>query len=382
MIRWFRKAIPDDWWLRIVAVIYLAPFFFNRWDGELGRIVLAIHWQLMVLCVTIYGCGRVATSHPVFRAGYRNWLRATPWTSKRPLPFGPIHLALQDLVVLGCWMLLEWRIFSEALAWRFLCLFLASYVAALGVALFATAERACGYLVGFGLGFVAYLWSDPAVATIAAVVAYAIGQVGLRFSLARFPWEENLWKAKSEILVTGGLARIRDVNLSWPLTYLAPRAPGLDAGIRLADALAVSGLVGWLWIAIGIHFPAAPETPFDPRLALAIVVGTAGIRLLVYTINHRPPVSLLGRLAAGRLKIPRHDKVYVAPLLALAVGAGLCYLQIRFDLNRLLTGASILASGLAIVLGMGPSLYDWWLTGNHSIRGKWLGNSGDVLQVG
>jgi hypothetical protein len=143
------------------------------------------------------------------------------------------------------------------------------------------------------------------------------------------------------------------------MAQLHPEA--VPAGISRTPALVLSLLAGWwcFWL---------PGEP-DARLLLLGLCSVMGIvvRLGRYLDGYRPPISLLGRLGTGRLIIPSYDHVLLAPAVAAmaAIGIPLAFgaagWNERLGLS-LATTATLLAS-----LGLGPTLAEWRLTGNHRL---------------
>ena len=62
------------------------PFFSMR-DAELEQMLAAV----VSMCAVMYALYRVLTTHPVMQNSYYQWLRGTPWTSRHPLPLGPVR---------------------------------------------------------------------------------------------------------------------------------------------------------------------------------------------------------------------------------------------------------------------------------------------------
>lgn len=67
---------------------------------------------LAIPCVgaALWGYLRLRMVHPALETPYRTWLRATPWSSGKPLPLGPAYLAVGDAVVAGAMsVFVYWR---------------------------------------------------------------------------------------------------------------------------------------------------------------------------------------------------------------------------------------------------------------------------------
>jgi hypothetical protein len=134
-----------------------------------------------------YGAYRVLAFHPAFRPAYREWLERSPWTSRKPLPLGPVALLFEDTLMLG--LLTGLAITQPGLhPARVVTLALIGYLVWLLRSFWTTGVASFGYVGAFGLGLVVRLWPEPWLSLAAASVVAVFSQVGLRRSLARFPW--------------------------------------------------------------------------------------------------------------------------------------------------------------------------------------------------
>ena len=106
-----------------------------------------------------YAVYRVAAFHPAFRTDYYEWLRGTPWTSRKPLPLGPIHVVWQDLLMLAVLLALTWPR-AEWLSVVVLQGFIVAFLLTLGLTHLYTGQKAWGYAALFGLGFAVWLGRD------------------------------------------------------------------------------------------------------------------------------------------------------------------------------------------------------------------------------
>jgi hypothetical protein len=93
----------------------------------------------------------------------------------------------------------------------------------------------------------------------------------------------------------------------------------------------------------------------------------AGIRLLVYLDGSAAPISLLGRLATGRLVIRGYDSVFAAPLLALWAGVGVPIVLLSFGVGPMEAGSAALALSVLLALKVGPNLREWRLAGGQRL---------------
>ena len=128
-------------------------------------------------------------------------------------------------------------------------------------------------------------------------------------------------------------------------------------------------LAGWWFFVTGVIFRRLDPTVKGGEyngFYLVLMFAVAG-RVLIYCDGYLSPLSLMGRLYHLRPIIPGYDKIFVAPLLALLVGVAAWYLPRWVHVDSLI----IVSMGVTLcwwfLLGMGPSLREWRLTGNHRI---------------
>jgi hypothetical protein len=232
--------------------------------------------------------------------------------------------------------------------------------------LFLTDHWRWGYAVGFGLGLIVWLWAEPPFCLAAALGTYGFACLGLRRSLANFPWDVKWlqdWRETVQKIKTGG--QFNDARLGWPFGRLGPGLARDHSSIPRHHAVLVSLLLGWWCYAVIANFPSDSRFSIAINSVYVIVSCTAICRLGIYLDGHRAPISLWGRLKTGRWLISGYDQVFVAPLLAF-------WVQIPAFIGAFLLEAwfvfpAVLAAAMLVILGMGPSLKEWQLTGNHRI---------------
>lgn len=379
MIRWLRVSWPPLGWIAGFFVLYAAMFAILQWlewrvAGPLlddaGRPLLRqICGGMLLIGAVAFACWRALAYHPVSSHAYRQWLAATPWTSKKPLPLGPVHLVPQDLLLMGIVTFIAWL---SGDAWSFYVLqlfrcFMMIYLALLGLTLFATGVWPWGYAVLFGVGLTVRLWHFIPASLGAALLAYLVACLGLRRSFSLFPWDES-WIKELDIAL-GKSNKVQSGAVGWPYSRLAPKYPGSETRTPLHHALLLSGLVGWsFYVAFALSPRPAGDLDEGLLLFLGLVFASAPIvRLFIYANGYLPPISFLGRLATFRWIIPGYDQIFVAPLLALMAGSALEITGTLIGVDPLMARPVNIAVILAICLGLGPSLKTWRLTGNHRI---------------
>ena len=99
----------------------------------------------------------------------------------------------------------------------------------------------------------------------------------------------------------------------------------------------------------------------------AITVTAAFGRLCYYLMIGMPPISLLGRVATGRLILPGYDKIFIAPVCA--AGLALVMANVHSPIFTMPAWAGITSGFVsAVLLAGGPTLADWKLTGEYRIN--------------
>jgi hypothetical protein len=378
MIRRLREVWPP-WPVLVMGVVvmgtYQLLFLWMEWlenqplfaapKPEAQRILTAV----LGVVVVLYAGYRLFTCHPALRTGYYHWLRGTPWTSRLALPLGPIHLVWQDLLALAVVMAIGW----PRLEWQtlvVLAVFLFAYLLILGGMHYLAGAKGWAFAVGFGIGFMVLYLRDPVPFAVAAAGTYVIAYLGLRGSLAAFPWDgSHVQKMHDAYLLyhVNGKRRGSQYELGWPYHRLGPTFPDAPR-LAMYDPSLLGALAGWWFFAISYQCRMLPDaidgaySVYYGFLAIGIL-----IRLAVYCDGYAPPLSLVGRLIHGRWIIPGYDQVFVAPLLAIVVGVSAWVVPRLTALDPLVTTPIAFDLTLWILLGVGPGLQVWRLTGNHRI---------------
>jgi hypothetical protein len=308
-----------------------------------------------------HGIFRSTAFHPAFREGYRAWLATTPWTSRKPLPLGPIELVWEDGLVLGPLMLLSLtQPVPRPLS--LLCTFLLTYLLALTLGSWLTRDVVYGYATAFALGVPVWLWYQSRACLAALAGTYLIARAGLGRTLARFPWEQR------KLLHPGGRIELfvpaREA-CGWPHDRMMAEVVD-DRRIRRTDAILSTMLASWWFYATVslITEPGAREMISIFGFVLAISIAPVA-RLMVYTQGYRSPQGPWARIMTFRWIIPRYDQVFVAP--ACSVLAGLATLVLLRACAVPSPARFTAAAGLTILAALvtPPRLRRWRLTGLH-----------------
>jgi hypothetical protein len=158
------------------------------------------------------------------------------------------------------------------------------------------------------------------------------------------------------------LPTVRSPNLGWPFLWLSPKVE--CNSVSTSTSFFVSALFGWWAYCAIVGF----EIPSSPAAILVFSVFAALARFAIYCSGLGPSFNLWGRLASGRLIVPGFDQVVVTPLVALAL-AIVGGMAIRHS-DSWYPAASACVVGMIwfALLGGGPTMRKWILTGQHRYR--------------
>jgi len=378
MIRWLRVVLPYGIAPVIFAIVYLLTEGVVVWlEWHFGQKMPGLRVRpggvlLNGACVA-YGVCRVTYFHPFYNHAYRAWLENTPWTSRKSLPLGPIHLVLQDGVIfllLGA-LALE----AEVSPLGLLALLLGSYLTALGVSFAAGRTRGFAYVIFFGLGLMVYLAKVPWASAAAGIAIYLVSLIGLRRSLAQFPWEfhrqdgfeKTHWRLTPESTAALKVLDKKTLvsRLGWPFEALREGAiPG--PRIQTHTAVLTGLLAGW-WLYAGGSLLSNPNDRWN------ILAGTewnlafalAGIRLSNYCIGYSQTLSLWGRIRTFHWIIPGYDQVFLAPIATMILGIALPRTLISFSVEPDIAFPLALSFSWMAAMIIGPGLQEWRLVGKN-----------------
>jgi hypothetical protein len=378
LLKWNRLLVPPWWavaiflafWLFLEAAYLYAGFAMRPpgswWLNPSGDDPQFAHIRetFIGIAVLLYTAYRVGF-HPAYRKDYRDWLASTPWTAKKPLPLGPVYLLPQDMAALAILLILLHTAGEPSLLLIFGFFFL--YELAIAATLMFTGDRWLCYgllsCLSIALRFAKTGWFGIAI----VLVVYPLAYWAILQSLARFPWRTKDARhhelIKIDIVETSAGARTR---LGFPYQFLAPKQT--IPSVSLAEGTAISLLAGaWAHAALSLCPDAESRTGTSIIVCVAPASIATLIRIIRYCGNYWPPISVLGRLATGRIIVQRYDRVLVAPLLSFLV----LFLGMNISMPDRAVGTwdmpLVMTVCLWLTLSLGPSLQEWRLTGGHRL---------------
>jgi hypothetical protein len=369
------RTLPRDYVLVLGVLFYLfiealARLAAGNWRNFLlppmnadVQDIFKVRDSVLIMAATCYGIWRVAAFHPFYRPAYAEWLKQTPWTSRNPLPAGPIHLVIQDLVVAAVFVA---AMHSSALPRQWIPVaILVGHSMAAGLAVFWTGPRAIAYTIGTLLGLLVLVLKDLKMALVVAISTSLVAHGGIRASRDRFPWEMPEAVARFFLGLIGRKAEMPKRVIGYPYDGLSPQPP--EPTLPLADGIALSLLPAWWNFAANANLSNDDDVAGLGTLCMYVLLGLIARRSVVYLINCRPPISLWGRIMTGRWIIPGYDRALLAPLVAPIVGIGLLAFGIRSEVPLKFVVPACIAAVLLVTLNMGPSLRTWRLTGAYRL---------------
>jgi hypothetical protein len=324
-------------------------------DAELRTILLFAHLGVLCAGAGVWTLGRASGYHPVSNAGYRKWLRTTPWHPGMPLPLGPATLVWSDAIVLAVLVALAHWHLHVPIVLPILC-----FCAAFAVGGLPALSKTFGwgaYVVALGLAFlvkavgVALLFESLPMFYVGTAIAVALAawtQFSVLRSLCGFPWE-------------------KDPSTQAPATpgWLSMIAHDCEPLVSLRTAIATCiFFVVWVWAPLSFY-----EGIFTRGDAMGLVAVFAGsgalIRFLRYYGAYRAPLSPLARLVTGRLVIPGYDYAMLAPIGAILAGNAMSVGLALLRAPAAVIAASGIGISLAVLLIAPPTFRNWQLTGLH-----------------
>ncbi|MHC4216350.1 MAG: hypothetical protein ACYSWP_23610 [Planctomycetota bacterium] len=355
--------MPNKWLTIVFTIFYLLTYiidhFFIRILGFPSQPGLAeLRKFFLIGFAVIHGFNRVRYFHPFYNRRYRQFLAITPWSAKKPFPFGPIHLTLADLFVLGILTLLQYLNGHFHIGWPAIA-FLTSYLTFFALTFEYAQIR---FLIAFLalLPFTVYPHRDHNIALILLLVLYGWILIGFIEQFKRFPWTTKYWKSDP-------VKDIRDESkkygvIGWPYTNLNFYDP---TKISVISVFILSVLFVWWVHVIGWMI----DKKFSFALVIMLTLYIALFKLLSYVGVYKPPISFLGRIFTGRLIIPKYDKILIAPICIIAADVlWLIFMPYFFWSRTVLCSELLLLLVLLLAFLLPPKQRSWKFTGPHRIR--------------
>ncbi|HEY2253826.1 MAG TPA: hypothetical protein VGH74_22280 [Planctomycetaceae bacterium] len=373
MRTWLRVTLPIGWAVGVFVLLYMGYEAFHLYfvGPQADRRVSDF---LIELAVLIYGIGRAFGFHPAFNPDYYKWLTASPWTNRKPLPAGPVHLVFQDVVLLAILAGVAWLRHPAISLPLLVTKFLMSYEFGLCMSFRILSRPWSAYAIAFGFGLVVLIWPWPLLALAVAAAIYVVSLAGLILSLNDFEnWDLSHIEGSQFITLSQQKAidRMRQNILGWPFDCIRPTdvAPSMS----YVNGTMLSLLLGWWTFVLLARLPELPHPELWGTLLLGYFsLGVISVRLARYCWGYAPPISLWGRIFTLRWIIPGYDQVFLTPITILVATVSGGYLIGQFPEFIILIVPGAVFVIFFCALNLGPSLKRWRLTGNHRLSPAFL----------
>ncbi|MAT72073.1 MAG: hypothetical protein CMJ58_21415 [Planctomycetaceae bacterium] len=330
-----------------------------------------------------WGFLRAWRLNPATTSDYLAWLRTSPWTIDRALPFGPVRLTTADAMPVAL---------AAALAVfpPHSLLLAAAYLAAYATTLLVVSARhgECEWAAAGGAAMAAVPWAAVCDATsvvpwrtaVCLLVAVPCGQLAWRRILPQIasaqdatPWRPII---ESQQAILDRQRRAGVFVAEWPLTQPWEDAPQ-HGSERMRKLMTAALLLAWA-AGASIAFSNTLQQQSNRsewnrtdwhiaslNLGLVTTAALAVLRTVTYLQRCRPPLWLWSRLRTGRLIDPNFDRVLIAPLVTLAVGWGIAALAYRLHWPPVLAAFETVALAALAAFCLPPSLANWRSTGGY-----------------
>lgn len=392
-MRWLLAIVPHYYlpaWIAFISAFCVVYFLQDEGYEESIVIVFVVN----AIFTGIYGAYRARFFHPLTDDAYRQFLKSTPWTHKKPLLRGPVHLVGQDAILLSLHIAVTYLVFVRfdnlrptyhlvVLGFSIiltLAVFLFFYIGALWISFLSTGAKWPAYFIAITIILGLRLVRHPESYLPLLIALYLLALWGVRVSLKNFPWADD---AEDMIkVVTKSATQNQQAKKSIPSGIIWPYHPLLTTSRskpKLPEIVAGSVFVGWLaFVVMDLARSTGNLVPFqnpaDPYLFAGLAGATIGggmalvrIAACLAAARAAAPISLWGRIRNGLWIIPEFDRFFLNSL-------ALPFLGAIFTTVPALIGIPFVISvplGLAAIVFLGailpPSPEDWALTGGHRI---------------
>lgn len=335
-----------------LAVLEAAPALvyqtYGIHDAKLSHAVGRL--QTIIACgFAVHAALRVAGRHPKWRGEYLAWLMTTPWRPGLPLPLGsPAPAPLDGVRILAITGVAS--LFLQRFAAAPPIVYAIAYALASAFKLPRVGPKLAGVALWMILAAIVRVRTELLAVAALALVAYVVARFGMLASLRAYPWGEDEPKPHRPSLG------------AW-FDKLSPRPP--EPHISRFAGFALPIVIGWALYCLLARVQL--EKGGEMKLGVFVVMGIGGViaalaRWAVYGGNHVSPISLAGRLRTGRVILPRHDVVFVAPLAGALLAGFMPLALLSAGCSPAAAIGLAVAAALLVLINAPPTVARWQLT--------------------
>jgi len=364
---WIRVVTPAEYVLVVVLVLWcvhawIAVVRNGMGERDAWESTFSTFAALLLVSAGVYAFVRAAYFHPIEHRKYGRWLATTPWRFPQQLPLGPMTLVWQDVLIVGVLTVLVPQFAFDRLIVPVVFLF--AYSVAQAGMLCRVQTRWPLYVVLFLVGCAVLTLSNIWFEVLIAILTYAAAHAGIHQLLRRLPFDH----ADRERLMPVEINRDCPERLvrGWPVPPQSTERWSWCVSHRTAALVGV--LVCWLYVCVGYQLQGIPRFSAGmSNAATSIATAVALVRIAIYVVGFVPPITLLGRLATGRLIIPGYDVVFAAPLAVLLIAWVMVDGGASAGIPPLIYGPAAAGVAVWLALALPPRREVWQLTGHHRI---------------
>ena len=396
-MKWMRRVVS----LPVLSIVLLAllcvyaisfiymPEYFREALASIAPVCIL----LVYLSAIYYAVIRAYRFNPFYDTGYATWLRATPWTTQQPLPVLPLHPVWQDGIVMLLFVGVA-ALYSCPAAWFVPAAMAWTYTVVLAPMFLFLGFRAAVY----GPVILTLLWLSfldhptllpPLSLLLSGAIAWMSGMF-CREAIRRFPWGMPVLLHKSLPLqaisrqsafpyflhlpnretLAYNEARIYGIVAFWPLNLLHGKR--CLSALSTCDRVLIPILCGWGWLLLSL-FASREFRDSLPVLLCFVVIQVPLMHACIGANTLALPISFFGRLATGRLIIPRFDRIFRGTLLSGLCGWQLPGLLIKLGISEAVAFSLTLTTSLFLWLFLGVTYNQQRLTGACRLTNRtWL----------
>lgn len=371
----FLKNIPPVWTIIVFLLIYSSmqvPCLIAWHLGkEVGIRSTGPRCVIVLIFTIFYAFWRVYSFYPNPNGSYGKWLSNTPWQYGKKLPAGAIAINITDIVIVASICMLE-SIFPRFSPLIPATVFIVAYTVALYASCLMSTESSKypikKILFWIIIPFAFFPYPGLVNSLIVIFICWLISHLLLLDTLKEYPWNQDEWLKHNSDNLTNKNRSIHKVG--WPYFFLSPETP-IKASRKKWPLVFLCAIITW-WLHAGMTFISTFDSGLkNNSLCFIVVIFITSIVVLcrlLFLQNTASPISFFGKIFSGHWLIPKFDKIFVAPIVAILI----CIIAISFMPKN--TGYAILVSDLAIFLillsgfAIPPSLTAWTYTGGFRLR--------------
>jgi len=319
---YFLKNFPPLWISILFLLIFWVSYFWDMGMNHPGKSYHGIRMVLICGGAAFFAFRRVFGFFPYPAGAYGKWLALTPWRYGMQMPKGPIQLNLTDVVIVGALCLftqLDKKLSPAVplMIFLYIYIFTAVFSTVLGIDPTKYWRKRILILIIAPLAF----YPEPSIqnALLALTACYVLCYLYLRDVLKDYPWNTISWLVKQDEVLT--FQSMKLPMSGWPYCVLASEKQNpFRIKNKAVNTIVFSVLlVWWLHASLSLFCSFKAGSGLLVAVIMLFAIFTIVLRMVLLKTGTASPISFWGRIFNGYFIIPRHDQIFVAPLLIIAI---------------------------------------------------------------